>query len=115
MNTKTVLQIVAVVVGLVLLTGYWHWPVVKAGMIREDLHDYARAVRRSHRSLYDKWKLLDRIEAIEDRLDQGETVNIFKWQSTDEAIRDMLRYTISDDEVALIKRELQRVERTMTE
>jgi hypothetical protein len=88
------------------------WGRFKAGC---DLADIARETRQSALTLTDKERLLDQIEAIEDRLDAGATVSLYQWLRSDRAVRDLLRAGITSDNAHLIERELRRVESRLVE
>ncbi|MGE3408671.1 MAG: hypothetical protein AB7I37_17765 [Pirellulales bacterium] len=89
------------------------WPSFVANGIRHDLHEYAKAIRACDQSLDDKERLLDRIDAVEAQLDDGATPSMFGWTAHDDAIKAMLSDGITPDEVRLIERELQKVERKL--
>jgi hypothetical protein len=102
--------LVFVVAGVAL--SWTTWGRYKAGC---DLADIAREMRQSSLSLSDKERLLDQIEAIEDRLDAGATVSLYQWLRSNRAVRDMLRAGITTDNAHLIERELRRVESRLVE
>lgn len=101
---------VSVVLSLVLILT---WPWCQVAIIRFSLHGYAAEVRRANRSLEEKERLLDRIEALDDRLRDGATIGTPRWIEAVGAIRKMLSNGIDPDEVRLIERELQRLEREL--
>ena len=89
------------------------WPSFIASGIRHDLHEYAKAIRGCEQSLSDKERLLDVIDAVEAQLDNGPMPSMFVWMAHDDAVRAMLSDGITHDEVRLIERELQKVERKL--
>jgi len=98
-----------VVVGLLIAK----WPSFVASGIRHDLHEYAKAIRGCDQSLSDKERLLDVIDALEVELDNGAMPSMFSWTAHNDAIKAMLDGGITSDEVRLIERELQKVERKL--
>lgn len=95
---------------LVVLVIAIEWPTITRWVIRSDLRHYAQQVRGSSLSLPEKIKLLDRIEAISDRIDAGSNLSHGRWLEADQAVREMLAEGVTEDEVVLIDRELGRVE-----
>jgi hypothetical protein len=57
--------------------------------------------------------LLDRLDAVEERLANGATPSFFDRVNHDEAVRAMLNDGITSDEVRLIERELRKFEREL--
>jgi hypothetical protein len=96
------------IVALVLL--FWLRGAIVATLIRSDLQDCGQAVRRAEITLADKERLLDRIEFIEDRLNQGDPLGYLRWRRTASVIQGMLEDGIHGDEARLLERELDRVE-----
>ena len=88
------------------------WSRFKVGC---DLGDIARDVRRSTLALSEKERLLDEIEAIEDRIDTGATLSLYAWLRSNRAVRDILRTGVTPDNARLIERELRRVESRLVE
>jgi len=109
-GVKTFVQSVAVLLVLVTGGGIWQWPRLHQWQIEGDLRDYARTARKSDLVLHQKEQLLDAIDRLQDRLEQGETIGFFRWRRCDEAVRDLTRAGITSDEVKLIVRELHRIE-----
>ncbi len=91
------------------------WPSFVAKGIRHDLHEYAKAIRGCDQGLSDKERLLDVIDAVEAQLDSGTMPSMFSWTAHDDAIRAMLSDGITPDEVRLIERELQKIERKLVQ
>lgn len=102
---------VGLLVVVALLIAKWPWFVVRG--IRHDLHEYAKAIRGCDQRLSDKERLLDVIDAVEARLDNRAIPSMFSWTAHNDAIRAMLDGGITPDEVRLIERELQKVERKL--
>jgi len=98
---------------LVVIVLIAQWPSLIASGIRHDLHDYAKAIRGCDQRLSDKERLLDVIDAVEVELDNGAMPSMFVWTAHDDAVRAMLSDGITHDEVRLIERELQKVERKL--
>jgi hypothetical protein len=106
-------------IGAVLLLAVFmlllRWPALVTFGIRHDLHEYAKTIRASSRSLGEKEKLLDRIDALEKSLDGGAAVSAFGWKPHNDAIRAMLDDGLTADEVRLVERELEKVERELSQ
>lgn len=92
---------------------FWQWSAIVGHIVRSDLQDYARASRKADIPLVEKEKLLDQIEALEDRLDAGESIGYWRWKRTDGTVRELLKGGISGDKVRLIERELGRIEKAV--
>lgn len=106
-------NIVSAVVGItvvVVVLLVWQWVAVVRTLIRSDLQEYGQAVRRAGITLADKERLLDHIDSVEDRLEQGKSIGYLRWRRTDSTVRELLEDGIHGDEVQLIERELDRVE-----
>lgn len=106
-------NIVSAVVGItivVLVLLVWQRVAVERILIRSDLQDYGRAVRNATIAISDKERLLDHIDSVEDRLEQGKSTGYLRWRRTDGIIREILEDGIHGDEVQLLERELDRVE-----
>src|SRR5436190_20716484 len=85
-----ILQAVAGVLVILTLTLVLSWPWFQTAVIRNSLHGYAAQVRRANCSLSEKERLLDRIEALDDRLREGATVGTLRWLESDRIVREML-------------------------
>jgi hypothetical protein len=103
---------ITTVAGLILAVA--NWQTINRWNIGGDLRDYARTVRRSQISVTDKEKLLDVIERLEDRIGD-EQISWLDWRRHDDTLRDILRFGIQPEEVRLVERELQRVEKRLGE
>jgi hypothetical protein len=118
MNAIILRRIGGIAAGLLLLgllTAASYWPSLTRHIIRTDLRFYGQQVRSSSLPLMEKFKLLDRIEAISDHIDDGSKLDLGRWQETDEAVRELLGHKLTDDDVALIDREMTRVERRLVD
>jgi hypothetical protein len=111
-------NIVSAVVGVtvvVLVLLVWQRAAVERILIRSDLQDYGQAVRRAGIALADKERLLDHIDSVEDRLEQGKSIGYLRWRRTDSIVRELLEDGIHGDDVQLLERELERVENLLQE
>lgn len=97
----------------VLVTATWVW--VGLTGFEADLHTYAKAVRRAKIPVHEKERMLDVIERLEDRVQNGERCNWLHWWRHDRTIREMLQQGIDGEEGRLIERELLRAERDFKE
>jgi hypothetical protein len=92
-----------------------------ASIIRSDLADYAKAVRRSALPLPDKLRLLDRLDALDALFRSSPPVSLSRWRRFDAVVRELLTadpgwpFTppgwISRDRAILLERELDKLER----
>ena len=112
---ESLLSVILVLAGSAVALVAWNWEAVVGSRFRGDLQDYARTIRQSDLPLRDKERLLDEVEALEDRYHRGERVCFSEWRRTNAAIRDMLRGGIEPDQIRLIQRELQRAQERMAQ
>ena len=106
---KIVANIFGTVIPLLLLLLILRWPSLVAFSVQHDLHDYAKTIRASDRNLEEKERLLDMIDSVETRLNNGATLSLWEWRVHNQSIHAMLEDGITADEVRLIERELQKV------
>jgi hypothetical protein len=59
--------------------------------------------------------LLDRIDAIEDRVWKGGRLDYPRWRRHDAAIRELLKQGLDPETASLTERELNRIERQIDE
>ena len=95
---------------IVVLTVVAFWSTICRFGIDCQLNGYAAEVRRSNISLAEKERLLDLIEGLQGRLEQGGQIILVSWLKHDHTLRQILGDGIVGDEVRLIERELNRVE-----
>ena len=69
----------------------------------------AKHFRKSDVGLQQKERLLDRIDAIRERVRHGRQPSVISWVEVNYAIHDMLDGGIRGDEPRLIERELDRI------
>jgi len=85
-------------------------PFVRYG-ITTDLTEYHSLVSASDLEAEPKARILDRIEALREQA-RHRTISFFRWIDYDESIRDIIEdKRIPPDELALLERELDRVEK----
>jgi len=109
------IQLVSGVIAIAALLITLNWSTLSQFKVGLDLRGHARSVRRSKLMLHDKERLLDVIEALEDRLGGGEQIGLVSWFHHAQTVQDMLNGGIEIDEVRLIERELKRSEKHFEE
>jgi hypothetical protein len=92
-------------------------------IIRSDLTDYARTVRRSALPLPDKLRLLDHLDALDAHFRSSPPVSPSRWRQFDAIVRELLTtdpgwpFTppgyISRDRAILLEREFVKLEREL--
>jgi hypothetical protein len=112
---RTVLRYVGVVVLLLVATSIVGFPGIKTWWITADLSEYAQAIRHADCSLESKEHILDRTEALEDCMRHGGSIGLPRWWRCNRAVRDLLELGLNNDNIALLERELRRVEREIME
>jgi len=106
----------ATVATFMLAAALWmYWPSWQSSRIENDLDFYATGIRLAPSPLSLKEPLLDRIDAIEDRVWKGGRLDYSRWQRHDAAIRGMLKQGLDQEAACLIERELNRIERQIDE
>jgi len=98
----------AVALIVVLLIFWWFWPTISRAVITNDLRHYSTVVRQSDVDVEIKVQLLNQIDDLEGKIQQGHSIGLFRWRSTDAAIRELLTGELSSEDVLLIQRELER-------
>jgi hypothetical protein len=99
------------VLAVVLLLLFWEWSTVVNSIVRADLEDYARQTRSADMPLSTKEPLLDAIESLETKIEDGSNIGLFRWRRCDKAVRELLVGQLNTDKAKLIERELRRLER----
>ena len=100
----------------ILAAGLWlYWPSWQTSRVESDLDFYATGIRLSPSPLSFKEPLLDRIDAIEDRVWKGGRLDYSRWCRHDAAIRVLLKQGLDQETASLIERELNRIERQIDE
>lgn len=97
--------------GIILLVLWWSWSSIVSGVIRGDLEDYARQVRFADLPLYEKEKVLELTDDLEDFVDDGRRVGLLRWRRTDAVVRELLMGGLNEEKARLIERELKQVQR----
>jgi len=108
-------QIVVSLAGVAILVAGLNWSSVYELRIRSDLRQIAKQVRKADVGLEQKEKLLDVIDSIRGRVQQGKRPNVLSWWEITDAINELVDCGIRDDEPRLIERELNRIMREMDE
>jgi hypothetical protein len=94
---------------------------ITTSIIRSDLADYAKLVRRSALPLPDKLRLLDHLDALDAHFQSSPPVSLSRWRRFDAVVRELLTTTdpgwpftppgyISRDRAILLERELVKLE-----
>lgn len=106
----------ATVAGFVHAAALWaYWPSWQSSRIENDLDFYAAGIRLAPTPLSLKEPLLDRIDAIEDRVWRGGRLDYSRWRRHDAAIRELLKQGLDQETTCLIERELNRIDRQIDE
>lgn len=79
--------------------------------IRGQVREHARLIRQSACSLPEKERLLDRLDALERRIEDGASVGFFRWHECSSIVEELCEQGITADEVRLIERELAKLEK----
>lgn len=87
------------------------FPAAEGMWITFELRHYARLVRQSDCFLGEKMRLLDRIDALEARIDDGASIGVLRWRRCSSIIDELCEQGITPDEVRLIERELLKLEK----
>ena len=98
----------AVVVGLAVT----NWGTINKYRVQVDLRDFGRSVRKSTLSLPEKERLLDVIERLDDKADDGEQFDWLTWSRHAETVREIVHGKLDSEKVRLIERELLRSRET---
>lgn len=93
----------------------YYWTSLPGLVIRHDMREYARQVRASSLPTAQKVELLDRIDALSDKMEAGSRIAFLRWLETNRAIRELLEDELNEDRAVLINRELRRVEERLTD
>jgi hypothetical protein len=97
------------VIAIAFVVAALNWSSVCCLGIRYDLYHMAKQVRKADLSLHQKERLLDRIDAIRERVRHGRPPSVISWVEVNYSIEDMLDGGLRDDEPRLIERELDRI------
>lgn len=87
------------------------FPSVSNWWIRLQVREHARLVRQSGCSLPEKERLLDRLDVVEGRIDDGASIGLLRWHECSRIVEELCEQGITSDEVRLIERELAKLER----
>jgi hypothetical protein len=106
----------ATVAAFTVAAACWmYWPSWQSSRMESDLDFYAAVIRLAPSPLSLKEPLLDRIDAIEDRVWKGGRLDYSRWRRHDAAIRELLKQGLDHETASLIERELNRIERQIDE
>jgi hypothetical protein len=106
----------ATVAAFIVAAALWmYWPSWQSTRIQNDLDFYATGLRLAPSPLSLKEPLLDRIDAIEDRVWRGGRLDYSRWRRHDTAIRGLLKQGLDQEAASLIERELNRIDRQIDE
>ena len=97
----------AIIVGLAIT----NWGLINKYRVQSDLRDFAHSVRKSTLSLPEKERLLDVIERLEDKADEGEQFDWFTWSRHAETVKEIIRGGLDSEKMRLVERELLRTEK----
>ena len=101
----------AIIVGLAVS----NWATINKYRVQSDLRDFGRSVRKATISLSEKERLLDVVERLDDKIDQGEQFGSFTWSRHAETVKEILHAGLDPDKVRLIERELLRAEKHLVD
>ena len=87
------------------------FPSVSNWWIRGAVREHARLVRQSTCTLPDKERLLDRLDGLEGRIEDGASIGLLRWHECSRIVEELCEQGITSDEVRLIERELARLEK----
>ena len=87
------------------------FPSVSNWWIRGAVREHARLIRQSDCTLPEKERLLDRLDALERRIEDGASIGLLRWHECSGIIEELCEQGITADEVRLIERELVKLER----
>lgn len=102
------------VVGVVVFGTAWAvtaFPSVSNWWIGGQVREHARLVRQSACTLPDKERLLDRLDVLERRIEDGASIGLVRWHKCSVIVEELCEQGITSDEVRLIERELAKLER----
>ena len=108
---RRLIEVLTVCIVVVVLLVATYWSALSRFGIDASLRTYARAVRQANSPLHERERLLDLIDDLRDRLNDGEQTSLLRWIGHDEAVREMIANGITPDELQLIERELQRAQK----
>ena len=93
---------------------------ITTSIIRSDLADYAKLVRRSALPLPDKLRLLDHLDALDAHFQSQPPVSLSRWRRFDAVVRELLTHDpgwpftppgyVNRDRAILLERELVKLE-----
>jgi hypothetical protein len=101
----------AIIVGLAIT----NWGTINKYRVQSDLRDFGRCVRKATIALSEKERLLDVIERLDDKIDQGEQFGWLDWSRHAETVREIVHGGLDSEKVRLIERELLRSERHLVD
>ncbi len=117
-SARKVFKVVGVLVVVLVLIGglggYGAWrgwqAFVRFGMVN-DLSDYQKVISASELDPQVKRRLVGRVDLVRERA-RDKYIGFFRWLSYDESFKAILGdRVVTNDEVLLLERELQRLER----
>jgi hypothetical protein len=101
----------AIIVGIAVT----NWSTINKYRVQSDLRDFAHSVRKSALSLNEKEKMLDVIERLDDKADDGEQFDWLTWSRHAETVREIVHGKLDSEKVRLIERELLRAEKHLAD
>jgi hypothetical protein len=101
-----VVSSMVVVIVLLIVSG---WSSLLRIAISQNLEEYAKSVRAGSCSLEEKLQILNLINLLEKRMDDGANISTFRWFRHDRAICPLLEGDVTSDRAQLIERELLKV------
>ena len=87
------------------------FPSASNWWVKLQVKEHARLVRQSSCSLTEKERLLDRLDALERRIEDGASIGLLRWHECSNVVEELCEQGITADEVRLIERELAKLER----
>lgn len=103
-------------IGIIVAAAIWYfWPTPHVNTPQECVDSWTAAVRHAYCPMPVKERLLNRLDAIEARIQGGEKMSAARWQRHDSVMKDIIRRGIIPDSVPLLERELQKVENDLDE
>lgn len=101
----------ALIVGLAIT----NWSTINKYRVQADLRDFGRSVRKSTLSLPEKERLLDVLERVEDKSEEGEQFDWLTWSRHNETAKEILHGGLDHDKVRLLEREILRAEKHLSD
>jgi hypothetical protein len=81
------------------------WPSLMTFAVDLNLDEYSKSVRGGSCSIQEKERLLDLIDGLKERIDDGASISTFRWMRHDQAIQPLLEGGLTSDDARLLERE----------